>query len=391
MPTVVAVSTELPATKPTFPILDSKTTPTRTAFAPPGDTFRQLTERNCLLLAAANTTAANLLDEENRIPASSSRGRTHKNSDELWRTIRYFAALELRNYSAADALERYFQLADAETRTELLREGFPIIEAQIERAMKAKAAGIKFPLELGDLTKQHSQMVTDREQGERGSRLLNLDLKRRLGLPSQPETERLWPTGEFVIDPTPPDVEQAVNAALADRPELRGLRALYHGLTPETLQETREYLQSRISLLGQFAQSRSSSDRRFFRRKQGPDPETLAELEVRRKQILELTTQRERAIADETRAAVLRMTSQVQRVAQARDRLRLAEEKLADAVKKRMADQPGAEFLEAQARSEVLKARADVVVELTAWHQARVRLKAAQGWLAWEAAPDKRP
>jgi hypothetical protein len=27
--------------------------------------------------------------------------------------------------------------------------------------------------------------------------------------------------------------------------------------------------------------------------------------------------------------------------------------------------------------------------EVAAWHQARVRLKAAEGWLAWEAVPAK--
>ena len=34
-----------------------------------------------------------------------------------------------------------------------------------------------------------------------------------------------------------------------------------------------------------------------------------------------------------------------------------------------------------------LKAKAEVATEVSAWHQARIRLKAAQGWLAWEAVP----
>ena len=33
---------------------------------------------------------------------------------------------------------------------------------------------------------------------------------------------------------------------------------------------------------------------------------------------------------------------------------------------------------------EWLKARAEAVAEVMAWHTARVRLKAAKGWLAWE-------
>lgn len=387
VPTAAPVTLELPLTKPTIPILDGKDVPippARTSTGLQGDAFRRLTERDCLLLAAANTSAANTLDDENRVPPSS--GACNAARDQLRRSMRYFAALELRNRAAADALDRFFQLTDVEARTELLRDGFPVVDAQLARANAAKTANVRFPLDVGDLTRRRSQLVTDLEQAEHGSQLLNLDLKRRLGLPYQPELERLWPTGDFAVDTTPPDAEQAVNAALADRPELRGLRALYHGLTPDTLPDAREYLRANSPLI----QKRPFLARLLLGRDTGPDAATLAELEVRRKQILDLITDRERVVADETRAALLGMNAQVQRVGHARERLRGWEEKLADAVKKRTADQPGAEFLEAQMRTEVLKAKAEVVTEVAAWHQARVRLKAAQGWLAWEAAPEKK-
>jgi hypothetical protein len=58
--------------------------------------------------------------------------------------------------------------------------------------------------------------------------------------------------------------------------------------------------------------------------------------------------------------------------------------KRADAIKKREANQPGAELLEAQITLEWRKAQAEALGEVMAWHRARVRLKAAQGWLAWE-------
>ena len=41
-------------------------------------------------------------------------------------------------------------------------------------------------------------------------------------------------------------------------------------------------------------------------------------------------------------------------------------------------------MVEAQARLEWLKARAELIAEVMAWHQARVRLRAAMGWLVWE-------
>ncbi len=62
----------------------------------------------------------------------------------------------------------------------------------------------------------------------------------------------------------------------------------------------------------------------------------------------------------------------------------------ADAIKTREAKQPGAKLLEAQVTLDWLKARTEVVTEVMAWHQARVRRKAARGWLAWECLAEAR-
>lgn len=387
-PTAAPVAAELPPTKPTVPVLDGKELPRvapRTADAPAGLAFRQLTESDCLLRAAANASTANLLDDENRVPPAGK--DCDRAADDLRRTLRYHTALETRNRAAADALERFFQLLDVEVRTDLLRKAFPVIDDLHARAEKAKAAGVRFPFEPADLVAQRSQLVTQLEQAEYASRLLNLDLKRRLGLPYPPEAERLWPAGEFAIDPTPTDVEAAVEVALADRPELRGLRALYHGLSPATLPDVRDFLRAGSPLLGQ---SRPPLPTRLLLRildRQPPAPTIPAELEVRRKQLHDLIGERERQVADETRAAALGLNNQAVRAVLARERLLGWEAKLAEAVKKRDANQPGAEFQEPQVRTEWLKARAEVAAEVAAWHQARVRLKAAQGRFAWEAAP----
>jgi hypothetical protein len=108
-------------------------------------------------------------------------------------------------------------------------------------------------------------------------------------------------------------------------------------------------------------------------------------LELRKNQLLEVIAERERAISDETRAAVLSTNSQRIRATLARDRLLVWEDKLAEAEKKRLAGQPGAVFLVPQMQLEVLKARSELASEVAAWHQARIKVKAAQGWLAWEA------
>jgi hypothetical protein len=273
----------------------------------------------------------------------------------------------------------------------LLRKSFPIVDTLSTKARSAKTADVRFPFDPADLDRQRSQLEAQLEQAELGSRLLNLDLKRRLGLPYPPVTERLWPVGDFAMDPTPLDPEAAVNAAMADRPELRGLRAFHRGLTPDTLPDARDLLRAGSPLLG--LGSSESEPRlpwlleRWLRRKSGSDAAKLAELEVRKKQLLDIIAEQERIVADEARAAVLSANSQRIRAMLARDRVLGWEEKLAEAEKKRAAGQPGAEFLVPQTQLELLKARSEVATEIAAWHQARIKVKAAEGWLAWEAVP----
>ena len=386
VPTVGPVTAELPLAKATRSEPDFRglaKTPVRQVSASEDATYRALTESACQCLAAKQTALANALDDEGRIPP-----KCETPADRLKQTVRFHTALELRNRAAADALDRYFQLASTEASTDLLRKSFPVLDDLIAKAKAARAADVRFPLDPADLERQRSQMLTQLEQAEAGSELLNIDLKRRLALP--PASERLWPTGEFGIDASPAEVDLAVNAALADRPELRGLRAVQASLSVETLSVARDALRAGNPLLGGSPPAPVPRGlARFLSKNRGPDAETLAELDVRRKQLAELITTRERDIADETRAAVVALNAQTRRVQLARDRLDAWAARRADAVKKREANQPGAELLEAQVALEWRKAQAEALGEVMAWHQARVRLKAAQGWLAWECLEGK--
>ena len=379
VPTAAPVAVELPLTRPTN-LEPDLTRLAKTPIKPVGATtegaYRRVTEPVCQALAAQNASLANALDDEGRVPASCTTA-----ADKLQQSMRYFAALELRNRAAADGLERFFQLAGAETQSELLRESFPIVDDMLTKAKGARAANVRFPLDPTDLERQRSQMLTQLEQAEAGSELLNIDLKRRLGL--SPAHERLWPSGDLGITADPVGADHAVNAALADRPELRGLRALQTGLTPDTLPVARQRLRETNPLLGA-SPPPPRGLARFALHARGPSAEALAELAVRKSQLASLIETRERAVADEARAAVVSLSAQTRRVQLARDRLDTWTVSRADAIKKREANQPGAEFLVPQVTLEWLKARAEVAAEVTAWHQARVRLKAAQGWFAWE-------
>lgn len=378
---------ELSAVEPVPPNPDVRTLPkgdSHFATPPAGTTYRGLSEEVVQRFAAQNAALANQLDDENRVPPPPNACPA---STELRRTIRRFTALELRNRSAADALERFFQLADVETRTAILKQTGPILDPLRKRAAEAKVADIRYPLDPADLDRQRSQLASQLVQAEAGVKMLNIDLKRRLGLPANPAAERLWPTGDFDIDPKPIDAEEMVAAALKDRPELRGLRAVYLGLTPDTLPTARDVVQT----AGASTAPVLNLLQRCLAKHAGPDPAALAELEVRKKQLWELTAERERGVADETRAAVVQANGQLARIALARDRVDAARAKLEDAARQREAKLPNADLLEAQAKVDWLTARAELAGEVMAWHAARVKLKAALGWLAWETVPESPP
>lgn len=384
-PTVVTVAHDLPLAKPVRVEPDVSglaKTAVKQVSASAEVEYRKLTEPACQSLAAQRTATANALDEEGRAPVA-----CDDRTDKLKQVLRFSAALELRNRSAADALERFFQLAATEGQTDSLRDAFPPLDDLLSKARAAKVANARFPLDLTDLERQRLQVLTQLEQAEAGSALLNIDLKRRVGLAAA--SERVWPSGDFSISTEPPDEGEEVAAALADRPELRGLRTLHAGLTPEALPLAREQLRGTSALLGA-APLPARGLSRFLRRNREPSAETLAELEVRRQQLVTLIEARERAVADETRAAVVSLAAQARKVQLARDRFDQWATQRAEAAKKREANQPGAELYEAQITLEWLRARAEVVAEVTAWHTARVRLKAAKGWLAWECLGELR-
>jgi hypothetical protein len=375
---------ELPVTQPAVPAFDLGNLPRApgrfTAGFEPG-TYRELTPALCQLLAVRNASAANLLTDEDRLPGPAD--GCDAEADRLRRAVRHFTALEYRNQAAGSALERYYQLADAEARSALVREAGPVLNEVFEKADQAKRQNVRYPLDPADVDRQRGQLASQLAEADVAVRAMNIDLRRRMRLPVAADDERLWPVGSFEIDPEPADPVAAVNAALADRPELRGWRALHDGLNLHTLPVARDLLGSAAPLAASVPRGPLTRCLATLRRPK-PDPYALAELEVRQKQLADVIASRERDVADEARVAAAALTGRTRRVGLTRDRVDGWRVKLDEAERQRKAGVPLADLQEAQMRLEWLKARAELIAEVMAWHQARVRLRAAMGWLVWE-------
>jgi hypothetical protein len=357
--------------------------------APQPAGYLGLTEEVCRREAATRASAAGLFDRENRIPPRAEVRRTfNPEADALTREVRAYLAAAGRNRAAADALDEFFQLADAEGRGEVLREMLPVLDRLRATVQKARAEGVRVPVSPDELDRQRAGLLGLIAQADAGARVLDIDLKRRVGVSGR-TAERLRPVGEFGVSAVPIDVDAAVRTALESRSDLLALRAVYLKLTPETLPVVRELVRGQLGPTGGAVAAdtvRGAMVRPLFAvllaraRAKRLDELAVTELAVRRQQLYDLIAERERQAADEVRTAAVSLTSQTTQVALARWRAEQLAREVTEAK-----DQGVVAELAADLESH--RARAEVVAAVMAWHRARVKFLAAQGLLDDDPAP----
>ena len=348
-----------------------------------------VTEATVVKFAAERASLPTVLQRESEIPQLLATTPAHPTGDDgaLLRDVRTLLAADARGKAVAEAVQEFYRLADVEGRLDLLRVSIERLDFLREAAKKAKADGARLPVELEELDGQRANLLAVLGQAELGAKLLDTDLKRRLGLPST-MTSRLLPAGEFGVSSDAVEAEGLVKVALERRPDLQALRTAYLGLTPESLPSVQQYLRGvpgAVGLVGHGSvvqppkwEKHYPLSRLFQRRvdewAKAIDTVTAAEVAVRRQQLFRLIEEKERATADEVRAAVATLNEQTRQVGLARWRSEQQKSKLADI--KKMAKGP---FVEVPAELETLRARSDVIAAVMTWHQARAKLADAQG------------
>lgn len=394
-----APAPDLPLTPPTslepdlasLPLYDP-TSVDPAAVVPPPAGFRALTEEVCRREAARHAPVANLFIHENDIPVDEPAAKK-KGEDcgclgaagELARELRTYLAAEARNRNAGQALDEFYQLADADGRADLVRASAPVLDQLRGTIKKARAEGLRVPVEPDELDRQRAALIQLLGQADLTARLIDVDLRRRIGLSGR-VAERLRPQGPFAVTNDPVDVDAAIRIALERRADLHLLRACYLKLTADTLPTVRDVIRgltngvplndraaAAVGLapgpLARYLMARSKD--------RGPDPAVLAELAIRREQLHEMVAERERQVADQVRALVATLAAATRQVGMTRWRVEQLQKKAEEAKK----DGPIAEL---PARVEVYRGRSDLVAAVMAWHQARVKLQAAQGVLGAE-------
>jgi hypothetical protein len=316
-----------------------------------------------------------LLESENQVVQT---GASECSSPSvLLGNIRALLAKDSRNKAAGETLERYYQLADAETRGEMVLDALLVLDTYRPLVREANPRYTRVPLpDADELDKKRAEMLAVYSRAEEGSQLLNINLKRRLGLPGT-STDRLWPTVDLSVDPKIPETEELVKNALENRADLQALRLAYLELNVDTLDGVRGYFKSLVGPVAGGIMPGAAIRAKLLDGLLKPktiDPALVHEVAVRKMQLFELVGDKERAVADEVRALCAGWNAQTKRVALARWKLDQALKKWKETKEKNLG--PLAELpLELM----VKQAQADVVGEAAQWHGIRIRLQTAIG------------
>jgi hypothetical protein len=337
--------------------------------------YRRLTAAECRALAIQNAPLADDLDTH---PANDSAHHLFKKKPEvanLARLVRGYAADEIRNRAAADALEDYYKLAAAEGQFDLAAAAHGILTKQRDIAAKAIAQGLKDRGDVEAIRRQLLEVESQTAKLEAGIGALNASLAGRLALdPADPTP--LWPADPLRVSGEVVDAESAVATAMQCRPDLNLLRVLAAECDSGGL--TNAVLNGVNPLLGDTDSSNPVVAMLAVLKKEP----TRAESKLRR-QLLGLLSSRERQAEAEVRAAVAMLRGNRASAAAKAAEVRNHAARVAELVKREEAGQQVTVEL-VTARLDLLKARGELVQAVVDWHVSDVKLRQAMGLLVRE-------
>lgn len=302
---------------------------------------------------------------------------SHKDAGtDLSRRVRGYAADEIRNRFAAEALELYYKLAAAEGQFDLVARAHVELHTQFTTAEKAAAGGL-MGVDVGAIRQQLLETESHLAKLEAGIATLNAGLAGRLGL-DPADTSPIWPADTLRVGVEEMEIVQVLATGLCYRPDLNLLRALKAG-DDRGGQLANAVLAGINPLLGSTEQANPLVAAVALLKKHPTKFEENA-----RRQVQGLLATRERQADAEIRAAVAMVRGSRLSAAAKAAEVRNLTERVRDAEKRVSAGVAGAATELAVAQVELLKAKAELVESVADWHLADVKLRQAMGLLVRE-------
>lgn len=367
---------ELPLTgrAPVVPEVPAPPAAPRTPPSRPTQYYR-LTAEECRILAIRHAPLADALDAHPENFAAAPHPGPAAHAD-LSRRVRGYAADEVRNRAAAEALELYFQLLAAEGQFDLLSQAHAELRQQLADAEKAQKLGIADRSEADGIRRRLLDLDSQLAKLEAALAVLNAGLAGRIGLdPSDPLP--IWPDDPLRVTGEAPEPDHAVRTAFFFRPDLNLLRTLAcedHGGDL-----ARAVLEAANPLLGSPNTTGPLAARLAALRKEPTRAERLA-----RQQVQELLAVRERQAEAQTRAAVASLRGAVAAATARAAEVRNREERVAELQKRVAAGVAGAAAELVAARLDLLKLRGELIQAAVDYKLAEVKLRQTVGTLVRE-------
>jgi len=290
------------------------------------------------------------------------------------RKVRGYLADEFRNQAAGDALDKYFQLAQAEGQFDLLAKSLGELKARLSDAEEAERRGLADRAGIDTLRVQVLDLEAKIAELEAGADGLNAALRALLDLdPADPRP--LLPDDPLHVKPDDVDVAEAVRAGLFYRPDLNLVRTLLAD-DGEAADDLADALLREVSPL-------------LARMKNNPLVGVLVPGNKRtdqastRRQLQSMLDVRTRQAEAEIRAAAMELRGQRLAAVAKSAEVRRQEAKLVEVQKRAAAGQPVSAEL-AKAKLDLWKSQGELLAAAAKWCQADVKLRKAMGLLVRE-------
>lgn len=351
--------------------------------------YHLLGDQECLCRAVSASTMANLKDLEQQAisvreendPRNCKKGESAE--AQLQHTILYYLALEDRNRSGAEALDKYYQLGAAEGELDIVRESLGAADSALAKARSLKAQGVDAALDEAKLYAQQLELQTQAIRARIGIDQLNSALRVALDFCPTDAEWRFWPSDAFHVGDEPVSPATAVAVGLANRPELILLGVLEKELNSENASAAQQLLRS---ISGALAMSKSPplcpKLQMLLTMLCSPCGDTR-ELQIRQAQLREYHAEREREIVEQISQAVRTIQAQTEVLVLARQQAKSWKAKVEEAKDKE--EKGVGSFGEtAGAEEEWFKARRKIFEETANLQRALVLLHQTQGILPAE-------
>ena len=328
-----------------------------------------LSDAECQCRAVAFSPAANRRKIDVLI-ASDAAIDDHGHCDEQAMLLRDLAAVqieELRNRSAADAMDAFFALLDIEQETFGLEQGLQETKAMIDYVATVKARQVVLPIDESLPARRRLELLERRAQIDLLRTRTNDRLKLLLGW-DLANKNYIWPSANLDVTRNKIDLNEACAAGLAHRHDLIQLRLLASRICPDTLPLVR-------TILAQTDGSPMLMPTKLREMKSDRD------LYLRKEQIEHLLAERQRSVTVEIADAVAAVEAQLQRLSAALKKVQSWQDRVEE-LKRQEAGGKATRVDAGLARLDGFDARTEYLREVVLWKRSLVKLAAVQGLLA---------